>query len=316
MKNNNTRRDFFRKSFLFGELGLATQFKATRSLFANIGEKNGENERVKNCFISGIWDGKNVLHRIVIVGDPHWGDGHISTDHSRLGRYANNIYYTDRFELMINCLNQEKESEGTDFIVFNGDLVTNHPKDLPVVKDQFKKLKAKYYVVHGNHGHSSEENWKNLWEYGRNHSFSIGNYGIIFLNSTDEKGKYECADHFWLENQLNKFKEKKGVIVFCHIFQHDKNFISGGVDCPVVTELMLNAGNNLKMAIYSHTHLMNEYYTIRKDRKQINTFFTGHFSAWGLPYLRYRIIEVYDNRSIGTYAYNYANKEVHNYKVI
>lgn len=317
MKRKNyktTRRNFFKKSLIIGGIGFSSPIIAN-TILPNDNLKKKKTNNSNNCIKERLRKGKKIFHRIIVVGDPHWRDDHISSELNRTpGLYANNIHSKQRFDMMINWLNEEKQTEGTDFIVFNGDVATNRTEDLPIIKEQFEKLKSQYYVVHGNHDHSSEENWKSLWGYGRNHSFSIGNYGIILLNSANENGNYECADNKWLEPQLEAFKNKSGILVFCHIPQYDNSFIPEGLLCSATESLIKTP--NVKMVVHSHEHLKDGFYAITRGNLQLKTFFTGHFSAWGLPYLGYRVIEIYDDGSIITYMFNPAEDIVNNFNLL
>jgi predicted phosphodiesterase len=314
MDNKSTRRDFLRKSLITGGVTFSFPFLNKNGLLSRNNLKQPIINNINDCFKEHLRKGRKFLHRIITVGDPHWGDDHITIKNPRQGIFANNIHYKDRFDMMISWLNEEKQSESLDYIVFNGDVATNQPEDLPIIKEQFDKLKASYYVVHGNHDHCSEDNWQKLWGYGRNHSLSMGDFAIILLNSANENGDPICADSEWLESQLKIYNNKLGVFIFCHIFQHDDRIIPHVVKCPLVTNLIMKAGN-VKMIIYSHKHLMDGYYVIKKEESQLKTFFTGHFSSWGLPYLSYRVIEVYEDNEIGTYLYAPENKLIVNYNL-
>lgn len=318
MKDNIKRRDFLKGT---GALGLAGVASASLLPFhsakaAQVGDKSPE---ACDCVLKNLRDGRKIEHRIVATGDGHWFDHHITSAHKRLGKWANNQGYEERHRDMIAWLNAEIDGDGADFVVFNGDLVTNRPEHLPIIKEVYNTLKGKYYVTHGNHDHSSEENWRKIWGYGRDHSFTLGDYAVILLNSSNEKGKYECADHVWLQGQLNAHVDKAGVLVFCHIWQHGDCGSLGGVDCPEVTEMLLDA-ENAKMVVYSHTHRRDGHYPIFKSLndggRQLDAFFTGHFSAWGLPNPGYRVIEIYADGGIGTYAFDPANKMVVNWTAI
>lgn len=314
-----TRKSFFKKSGLIGLTGVLMPNK----LF----QKNKESV---DCKIKELRRGRNIIHRIIVAGDGHWYDKHIDSDNPRQGKWANNVLYDARHDMMIDWLNRETETFGTDFLVFNGDLVTNRPHHLPVVKEQYDKLTSKYYVTHGNHDHSSEENWKNIWGYGRNHSFEFGKYAAILLNSADEEGNYMSANTDWLKNQLTLFVEKEGIIIFCHIDQHNRNPLSLSRDRRAapgqypdeeykITTLMLET-TNLKMVVYSHNHRMDGHMPViqsaRNGGRRVDTFYTGHFSAWGLPYFSYRVIEVYDDDMISTYVLDPENRIIKNWSLL
>jgi predicted phosphodiesterase len=270
------------------------------------------------CKLLDLIKQRRIIHRFVTAGDGHWFDHHITTAHKRLGKWANNLFYTNRHDSMIQWMNYEANTDGVDFIVFNGDLATNKPEQLPIIKEQYDRLNNKYYVVHGNHDHSSDSHWKSIWGDSLNHSFEFDDYACILLNSANEQGDYLCADHEWLSKQLTLYKGKTGILIFCHIFQHGTEN-SMGVDCKEVTQLLLDT-ENVKMVVYSHKHLLNGHFPIFKSLddggRQLDTFFTGHFSSWGLPYLGYRVIEIYEDRKIGTYALNPATANVLNWNEI
>lgn len=302
MSDNITRLQFLLKTGYLGLTGIASS-----AIFSGDNFQNNTGTQLLDCKIEELRNGRKINHRIVVAGDGHWFDKHITTDHQRLGKWANNIPHTERHEQMISWLNQENERNETDFVVFNGDLATNRPEDLPIIKKVYNQLDIKYYVTHGNHDHSSEENWKSIWGYGRNHSFEFGEYAVILLNSANEKGDYECANYNWLKDRLNSYNGKKGILIFCHIPQSCNEIPGGGVECEVITDLMLDT-ENLKMVVYSHKHKLDGHFPIFKSLdnggRRLDTFFTGHFSAWGLPYLGYRVIEIYGDGKIGTYAFN------------
>jgi 3',5'-cyclic-AMP phosphodiesterase len=312
-ENNIKRRKFLKESATLGIAGLMFPFMSDNSLTGGILKGNKPIKKISQ-------KGK-ILHRMIVVGDLHWGSGDITTDDPKYGKWANNITYPERTEKLISWLNKETKSKLTDFIVFNGDLVTNNPENLLLLKEKFSEINGEYFVVHGNHDHCSEEHWKSLWGYNRNHSFSLGDYGIVLLNSANENGNYECADHEWLKSQFKFFNDKTGILVFCHIFQHGQG-IPFGLDCPLITDVM-TAADNLKMVTYSHTHRLDCHYPIiksaypaAKNCEQLNTFFTGSFCSWGLPYIGYRVIEIYDNDQILTYAFDPENKLVINYNLL
>lgn len=305
---------FNRRKFLKQGAACALGALATSVGYQELSAQRQPPSRTRpNESLGRIRESKEILHRIIAVGDPHWGDDHITTSHPRLGRWANNIHYKERHKMLLDWLNKEKASDkGLDLIVLNGDLVTNRAKDLDVVKEYYTGLKADYLVVHGNHDHSSEKNWKRVWGYGRNHSVDLGNYAIVLANSAAESGSYECLDHKWLAREFRKYNAKKGIFLFCHIFQHGHT-----IDCPEATEVMASC-KNLKMITYSHSHRLIGQVLIPgvKAGVTLNTFFTGHFSSWGAPFLGYRVIEVFSDNTVSTYLYDPKADIVWNYNLL
>ena len=308
MKNRATRRLFLKHAGLIGGLSF---FNSCSSL-PDKKTEDRDSDVQKKVFRKG----RKILHRLVVVSDTHWKDSITSTGQHRLRKWANDIIYTERYDRLISFLNKEAETDGVDYFIFNGDTVTNCPEYFPGIKQKFEQLKAPYYVVHGNHDHCNDEQWTELWGYKRNHTYTIGDYAVILLNSAGEKGAYQCADSVWLEEQLETHKDKKGIFVFCHIFQHDSGeLIFASVDCPAVSDVMA-VSENLKMAVYSHNHLQDSCFLLNHKGKQIKTFFTGHFSSWGIPYLGYRVLEIYDDGGIATYMFDQEKDKVVNYNLV
>ena len=139
----------------------------------------------------------------------------------------NNSKYLADFVRDIN----QKYSD-IDFVVFTGDNIDKaHEKDLILFLDTVKNLKPKTYVLAGNHDlykkqNLTAENYMSLVrkKLGPYHS-SKSNYvfkknGIVFIAMNGVKevipgpnGYYKEKELLWLDRMLNKYSDKKVVIL-------------------------------------------------------------------------------------------------------
>jgi len=242
----------------------------------------------------------SIILRIIVAGDGHFGENYVPWEN----QYATT--WEIRYEKIIYWLNNEIESNGVDFIVFNGDNVHDDNTLLSEVKVFFDRIKTNYYVVHGNHDFSTDEQWERIWGYSWNYVFEKENYAFVLLNSSYAPNSYNCGNNVWLRKVLHEHEDKDGVFVFCHIPQHpwiSQNDTIKELLCPKLTSTLLSC-ENLKMVIYSHCHDCDGHNKMTYKNSEIDFFFTGHFGHWGLPYYGYRVIEIYDDGSIKTFQYN------------
>ncbi len=222
--------------------------------------------------------------RFAIASDGHFGQA--ETDFEAFHRE------------MIGWLNDEAQSKGLDFVVFNGDLIHNDPALLPQVKQRYDQLQVPYFANRGNHDMVSPSLWKQTWGHAENHSFERGDYGFLLAGTSDEKGVYLSADVSWLRSQMEAFKSKKGVIAFLHIGQI--KFTRHSISSPEVTALF-DQTPNLLAVFHGHDHdIDNVIYSGKRAY-----FFDGHMGGnWGTNYLGYRIVELSDDGKLTTYQCN------------
>jgi Icc-related predicted phosphoesterase len=218
------------------------------------------------------------------------------------------------FSDLIKWLNKDHAGKPLDFVVFNGDLVHDDPKLLPVVKTKyFDKLKMPYYAVPGNHDHCSTAQWKAVFGYEDNHVFQVKDTGFILANTSNEKGEYVCPDNRFIETSLKRFESLKNVFVALHIPPHqwlpeDSSFLK----CPGTVSL-LHQFKNVKAVFHGHDHSLDG---LRYTNK-LPHFFDGHFGGnWGTEYRGYRIVEISQDNSIFTYQVNAERSPVINSKKI
>lgn len=140
--------------------------------------------------IEELRDGREIKHRIIIAGDGHYGQFNIPI--SLNGDVTN--YDKIRHEMMINFLNHEVECCGVDFVVFNGDNVHDDAGLLNDVMNYYDQLNTTYYVVHGNHDYSTEDQWLDIWGYSWNHLVEKGNWAFILASSSFSPDSYDCID--------------------------------------------------------------------------------------------------------------------------
>jgi hypothetical protein len=225
--------------------------------------------------------------RFAVASDGHYGQK--NTDYE--------LFFKD----IVKHLNQEKKKNQLDFALFNGDLIHDDPKFLPLAKNAFDKLKMPYYTTQGNHDMVSKEVWQQTWGYPVNHDFVLGDYAFLLGTTSNEKGQYLCADVSWLSERLDFHANKKYVFIFLHITQ--KSWTKNAVDCPDVINA-IEKHNNVAAIFHGHDHDEDSLKKI-SDQSPRNYFFDGHFGgSWGTPYRGYRIVEIYKDETVYTYQFN------------
>ena len=225
-----------------------------------------------------------LLCRFAIASDGHYGQP--------------NTQYEAQHDQMIQWINAEKNGQGVDFAVINGDLFHDDASFLNAVKTKWDNLAMPYYVSHGNHDKTEEARWKTIWNYPWHFSFEHGDIGIIVLNTADDKGNYICPDVDWTKGELQKLSSKKQLFVFMHItpFTWTKN----GIACPAIVDLF-DQQKNLKAIFHGHDHDQDDL----KENNGKYYFFDSHIAgSWGTNYNGYRIVEVFENGQILTYQMN------------
>ncbi len=223
------------------------------------------------------------LLRFAIASDGHFGQE--DTDYIR---FHNEI---------IDWINSEKAGKGLDFMVFNGDLVHNDPGLLPELKTFYDRLEMPYYVTKGNHDMASDERWTSFWGTAPNHSFEKNGFGFIFAYTANPEGEYVCVDTGWLQSEIDKYSQGRGIFVFMHIAQ--SKITRHSITCPQA-EAILCGSEKIKAVFHGHDHdIDNKIYVGGKP-----FFFDGHYGgSWGTNYRGYRIVEVHADKTI-TYQCN------------
>ena len=236
---------------------------------------------------------KPFVLRFAVASDGHYGQ-------------PGTTYETD-FQALTDALNAEQRTKGLDFCVFNGDLYHDKPEFLPQAKQAFDKLSSPYYVTRGNHDLVSKQTWQQTWGYSTNYAFKNNGYGIILLDTSNEEGKYLCADVAFLTQALKDFSSLKGIFVFMHI--SPRKWVKNGVDCPEVN-VLIDQAPNVKAIFHGHDHDEDSKKTSDAGK---NHFWSGHFGGnWGTPYKGYRIVEIKKDKSLHTFQFNMAEKKVVN----
>ncbi|MFN4145064.1 MAG: metallophosphoesterase family protein [Runella sp.] len=222
--------------------------------------------------------------RFAIASDGHYGQP--------------NTDYQGFFEAIIKNLQQEKATNGLDFVVFNGDLFHDDPLFLPEVKKQFERLGFPYFVTRGNHDRVSATQWRATWGYDLNHAVELGDCVILLADTSNEKGEYLCPDTTWIEQKLKDFATKKHLFLMMHI--PAKTWSEHGTVCPELNRL-LSEYSHLKATFHGHDHALDSGKQAAKP-----AFFDGHFGGnWGVPYKGYRIVETRPNGQCYTYQWNF-----------
>ncbi|NWG14626.1 MAG: metallophosphoesterase [Acidobacteria bacterium] len=222
--------------------------------------------------------------RFAVASDGHFGQP--ETDFQRFHR-----------ELAF-WLNEERSGKGLDFVIFNGDLIHDDPKLLPRVKTAYDEFKIPYLVVKGNHDKVSPQEWKTTWGYEENHAFVRDSCAFLLVSTSNEEGKYLCANADWLSNQLAAHKDSRRIFIFMHINQN--GVTRHAVSCPEISALLQQTPN---VAAVFHGHDHDQDNVIYQNGRAY--FFDGRMGGnWGTPYRGYRIVEVNDAGMVLTYQCN------------
>lgn len=258
----------------------------------------------------------NLLHRFIVVGDLH-GDSDASGSNFtpvsgadwRTVPSPSPSTGSGRMEMMRDRVLKEINDNQVDFVYFIGDILTTGNGGLSA----FQNIKSEYmsdfgvpiYASYGNHDRISNEDWEEVWGHSRDHEFSLGNYGFINLNSSNEAGARDiCISQPFLETALEKHKGKAGVFFFSHIPRFKGGFRGDpvtspqnyGADSPQCNDIMdlLADQDNLVCMVHGHFHEFNSVFMHRN----IPVVFTGHMAYYGVNYYNLCIFEVYDDGSI------------------
>jgi hypothetical protein len=225
-----------------------------------------------------------LLCRFAIASDGHYGQP--------------DTQYEAQHDQMIQWINGEKNGQGVDFTVINGDIFHDDVSFLNPAKAKWSNLAMPYYVSHGNHDKTEEAHWKTVWNSPWHFSFEHGDIGIMVLNTADDKGNYICPDVEWTRGELQKLSSKKQLFVCMHItpFTWTKN----GIACPAIVDLF-DQQKNLKAVFHGHDHDQDDV----KENNGKYYFFDSHVAgSWGTKYNGYRIVEAFENGQILTYQMN------------
>lgn len=261
-----------------------------------------------------------IIQRFVVVGDMH--KDYINTSSTsqvgvdfRGGVPTEPREYNDRFNLLLQSLKIQKDTKGLDFVAFNGDIIHSTYTDRITPLTEVKNLVSSQvgvplYASYGNHDRATNVEWFSVFGHNRDHAYSVGDYGYIFINTSDETGARQiCISEIFLETKLQEFNNKKGVFVFAHIPRY------GGIraddpsyDSPQCDNIMNMFTNQDNLLGVFHSHFHEEDRMFVKDNK--NYIFTGHFAQYGLNYYGYRIVEIHDNGEVICTQYNVTNNTV------
>lgn len=245
--------------------------------------------------------------RFIIVPDIHYlQDNHSSTYDENIvrgeGPPTEPAGYKERLDFLIETLKVEKE-KGLDFFIANGDLVHDDPTSLPQVKEKLDEVGVPYYVSHGNHDRATEQYWQNLWGRGRNTDFEVGDYAFILLTSSDETGARIPVDDRLLEQKLDQYSDKKGVLFVTHVPQ--TNRWRNSPDAVNVRQL-LSQSPNVIGAVSSHVH------GVIATEKIDGVVFSmaGHFAHYGRNFYTFRRFEIDENDVITNELYDATHNQV------
>ena len=243
---------------------------------------------------SGLPSKEELLLRFAIVSDGHYGQP--------------NTQYEPNHNAVIAALNNEYHNRGVDFSFVNGDLIHNDATFLQIVKQKWDTLHMPYYVSHGNHDQTTEDNWVKTFGHPWHYGFEKNKTGFVVLNTATPQGEYVCPDIDKAKTLLEQYSKNERLFIFMHITPF--KWTKGGIDCPELIPVFQQY-NNIKAIFHGHDHDMDDV----KENNGRYYFFDAHIAGnWGLPYIGYRIVETYKNGDILTYQMNSDTSEQVNNK--
>ena len=222
-----------------------------------------------------------VTLRFAVASDAHYGQPKTEFD--------------AMIEKVIGQINLFGESNPLDFTVINGDIIHNEKEFLPKAKAKLEVLKMPWHITRGNHDMVSDAYWKEVWNKPLNYETSIKKYGLIFGDTSNEKGEYLSPDLLWLKDSLEKHRKQKQVFIFLHIPQ--AKWTKNGIETPAFFEL-LKQYPNIKAVFHGHEHDQDGV----KMNGNIPFIFDSHIGGnWGTEYKGFRVVEILDDGSMITY---------------
>ena len=146
---------------------------------------------------------EKVRLRVAIASDGHFGQ-------------PETAYGANHME-MVGWLNSEAADRGVDFAFINGDLYHDDTTFMGPVKKVWDTLAMPYYVSHGNHDKTDEQNWLKTWNNPWHYGFEKKDIAFVVLNTADEKGGYISPDIDKTRQLLTQYQRQKLLFVFMHI---------------------------------------------------------------------------------------------------
>lgn len=221
-----------------------------------------------------------------------------------------------RVDIAIQSLNLEKEKNGLDFVIFNGDICNN---DIDTENDIFSyianymssKLNLRHFYLHASHDYYTEDEFENYFKYTKNYTIKFGNCLFVcidnFMDSintvTNSGFGYTPVDMNWFNKVIEDNKDVENIFIICH-------YLDTTVESDFLTKI--NSMSNIVCGFEGHIH---DAITVTKGNYKF--YRTGHFSVnaggkwsndnpWG-----YRILE-FDGETMKTYMV-YPSVTYHDY---
>lgn len=214
-----------------------------------------------------------VLFRFAVASDIHWGEADTN--------------YESHTRNFVSAFQDFNKKNSCDFLVLNGDLIHNDPIYLPEVQSALKDAHPKLYVTQGNHDRVSNDVWKQTWGQAVNSDFAIDNMAFIFGSTLGPASALymKGPDLDFLEQSLEKYKNKEHVFIFWHIYPHSSNDEPRGSDVNVI----LQKYSNIRAVFNGHDHNEEGIRTIQ----QIPYMFDGRLGgSWGSFDRNFRVVEI------------------------
>ena len=190
--------------------------------------------------------------RFVTIADVHWNQ---SSDFESNALDA------------LDLIHDLHDDDPIDFVAVVGDIVDDDEDAHHDVREEFfDELPSgvDWYPVAGNHDWATDSEWEDAYDKPKQQTFEYGDYGFICTDTSEPRtAEFQEADADFIENGIDEFSDKDGVIIFNHTAQYgDEAEIWGdrtddhAVDAPEVVEQF---EREEVLAVYQgHNHDINQ----------------------------------------------------------
>jgi predicted MPP superfamily phosphohydrolase len=191
-------------------------------------ENSVDDSHVKNSLKRKVYKSQGNNFKILFISDMHYP----------AGSGASGYTVKERWDIMVEKINDENEVSPIDFVFVLGDSCsdTTTVQYMPTVLNYLDKLDIPYYIGFGNHEYQSDEDWLDALGYEKNFIISLSGVDLInvatFNDLTEYTEQYGASEtdissdlYTAITNYLTNSVNDKAIIL-CHYPVIETNFIN------------------------------------------------------------------------------------------